>query len=264
MKKHHQVWNNYKKFSHHRGQLVAKLLQSFCSVANKKVLDLGCGDGGTSFVFEKSGSQVIAVDIRPDLAEIFSGTNIHYINAQFEDQYFIDYYYDIIIIQDVLEHVPCPEKTLCQVKTSLKKDGVIYVSTPNRYSIFNILSDPHWNLPVVALFSRKIVAFLVREVFRRDRRNREDWAALLSFWKLKRILEDNFFDIKFMNREAVQNMFEKPEAIVCHPFHIKCVNWMKRNGLNHFIIRIVNNQFGFFNYFLNPTWYIIGKLNAGN
>ena len=44
--------------------------------------------------------------------------------------------YDVIVMGDVLEHVIEPVKVLKKVKQMLKKDGILWISTPNYNSAY--------------------------------------------------------------------------------------------------------------------------------
>ena len=260
MANHHQTWENYRKFSDERGWLVAIVLQQFTSLERKNVLDYGCGEGGTSRTLARFGAKVIAVDIKTEVEPAIQNSDVKFIDAQNEALYLKSQEYDIIILQDVIEHVPNPEKLVNQVKDALRLHGLIYISTPNRYSVLNIISDPHWNLPGVALGSRRMVAFLVQKIFRRDMRDRGDWAALLSLNKLKKLLAINNFEMIFVNRFVAKLLFQNPQSVVCHPRHIRFVQWMKRHHLDRWVDRLVNDRAGLFNFLINPTWYMIGKV----
>jgi len=257
---YHQVWENYHKSADERGWLVVTILQRFTSLEGKSVLDFGCGDGGTSRMANRAGAKVTAVDIKPELEPAFQNTDIKLFNAQNEELYLKSRVYNIIILQDVLEHVPNSEQLFQQVKDSLQPDGLIYISTPNRFSLLNLISDPHWNLPGVALCSRKMVRLFVQKIFRRDLRDRSDWAALLSLNKLKKLFTMNDIELTFVNRFVAKILFQKPQAVVCHPKHIQLVQWMKRHHLDRWVYRLVNDRAGLFNFLINPTWYVIGKV----
>ena len=255
-----QVWENYWDFAEERGWLVAELLRKFSPLAGKAVLDFGCGNGGAARYFSRMGSNVTAVDVKPELEPIFKDSNIQFINAKDGYSFLSDQKYDIVILQDVLEHVPHPAQLLNQAKHSLRPGGWLYISTPNRFSILNAISDPHWNLPGVALFPRKAVAFLVQEVFRRDPTQRNDLAALLSLKQLTAMLRGNNIEMIFVNTSVAKILFDKPAAVVCHPLHIRLVRWLRRKKLERWVYRIVNDRAGFFNRFINPTWYIVGRV----
>jgi len=257
---HVQTWENYQTFADERGWLVATILRRFTFLEGKNVLDFGCGEGGTSRTLARLGAKVIAVDIKTEVEPAFQNSDVKFINAQNEALYLKSREYDIIILQDVLEHVQNPEKLINQAKDALRTSGLVYISTPNRFSLLNLISDPHWNLPGVALGSRQMVAFLVQKIFRRDMRDRGDWAALLSLNKLKKLLAINNFEMIFVNRFVAKLLFQNPQSVVCHPRHIRFVQWMKRYHLDRWVDRLVNDRAGLFNFFINPTWYVIGKV----
>ena len=64
---HQKTWDNYHKFADQRGELVTKIISQFTKIKNKNILDIGCGDGGTSLKFAQLGAHVTAIDIRSDL-----------------------------------------------------------------------------------------------------------------------------------------------------------------------------------------------------
>jgi len=260
MNSHRQTWENYRKFADERGWLVTNILRQFTKLEGKRVLDYGCGDGATARRLSKLGAIVTAVDANFQVKQNFEDTKIKFLSSDDEDRLWRNLEFDIVILQDVLEHLIEPEGTLKKIRNSLQPGGLIYISTPNRFSILNVIGDPHWGLPFVSLFSRPLVRFLVRDIFRSDRRDRADWAALVSLRRLRKLLKMNRIEICFMNRFVAKMLFQKPEAVVCHPRHFQIVRWIQRHRLERGMQRIVNDRAGFFNYFINPTWYLVGKV----
>lgn len=259
MHSHIQTWDNYREFADERGWLVTTILKQWTNLNGKAALDFGCGAGGTARALSQCGAKVTAVDSNPELGDSFKNTGIRFIDAKDEESYFRNQCYDIVILQDVLEHLPHPDRTMNQVKKTLKHDGMIFISTPNRFSVINLVSDPHWNLPLVALFPRVMVKLLVQKIFRRDLRQRSDWAALLSLKKLRTIIEANNLHLIFVNTIIARFLFQNPRAVVCHPRHLQLVEWMKRHRFDRWVYRFVNDRIGIFNFLINPTWYVIGK-----
>ncbi|MDO8625396.1 MAG: methyltransferase domain-containing protein, partial [Candidatus Diapherotrites archaeon] len=62
----------------------------------------------------------------------------------------------------VIEHVPHQQKHLREIHRVLKRGGVCYLATPNKYSI-----DPHFRLPFIGFLPRGISAFLVKAIRQR-------------------------------------------------------------------------------------------------
>lgn len=258
MNSHLQTWANYQRFAEERGLLVATIVAHFMPVAGRKVLDFGCGVGGTARCLAARGASVTAVDIDPELKMLCQHPGIRWVAAMKEEAYFLPQAYDVVVLQDVLEHVTKPERILGQLRRSMVPQGMVFISTPNRYSILNLISDPHWQLPLVAMLPRELVIFMVQKIFRRDKRQREDWPALLSLRRVRQLLMRCGFRLQLVNQLAVELLFQHPQAIVCRPFHLQLVDWMKRHRWHAWVQRLVNDRWGFFNFLINPTWYIIG------
>ena len=251
------TWKNYSNFAESRGTLVLNILQKHTAIKNKKILDFGCGTGGTAYVFAQQCATVTAIDITDNFAynnepiyfKIMSTNNLQFNNEEF----------DIVILQDVLEHLPAVNRVLSEIRRVLKKNGIFFLSTPNRLSPLNFVCDPHWGLPFVSVLPRQGVAFLVKHVFRRDNRKRDDWAALVSLFRLKKLFENNGFKFEFKNVEAAKMLFKNPASVVCSSFHLKIVSYLKKAAAERLVYHLVNDEVGLFNYFINPTWYVVGK-----
>ncbi len=258
MNNHLRVWENYKIFADFRAQLVFEILVQFIDLKNRSVLDFGCGDGATALFLRTKGAHVTAYDIRKEVESNFADTGVTFFSGDLSEL-FVQKKFEVIILQDVLEHLPDPRETMQWISNGLSPNGLVYISTPNRFSILNFFSDPHWSLPGVSLFPRWGVEFLVKKVFRRDRRDRHDWAALLSLKKLIQTLSDCGFEITFVNNFVARALFRTPEMVVCNAWHVGLVNWLRRNGFDKWLVKMVNDEPGFFNNFVNSTWYVIGR-----
>ena len=176
------------------------------------------------------------------------GQNLHFSKKSF----------DAVILQDTLEHVENPSILLNEIARVLKPGGLAYITTPNRLSVLNILSDPHWQLPILALLPRHSVHTITR-FLGRTHRSKTDCAALVSLFKLSTMCTKAGFQITFINSFAAHALFDESRKVVCSKLHTKIVKLILRLRLHKAVIKIVNDKFGFFNYFINPTWYITAQ-----
>ena len=89
---------------------------------NLKILDIGCGNKPFLNLFDKNDNY-IGIDFSQDsCADIIQDLN--------KDFPFDNNYFDIIIISETLEHLPDPLKVLNETSRVLKRNGIIFISTP--------------------------------------------------------------------------------------------------------------------------------------
>jgi len=127
-----------------RKEVTISLLNKF--VANSEdsnILDVGCGKGQiTKFIKQTySNARIDALDIS-EIAIDFARNAIEGVNFRVADatNYSTEgIMYDAIILNNIYEHVENPLLLLNNLKLLLKKEGVIIISTPNRYHIKNIM-----------------------------------------------------------------------------------------------------------------------------
>ncbi|MFQ5864284.1 MAG: methyltransferase domain-containing protein [bacterium] len=261
----YRLWANYSKFARDRGELVADILQSFTPIVNRKILDIGCGDGGTALALSARGAEVTAIDLdlkrvqKLEHAASLLNSNLMVLEGNAEKLYFNDETFEVIILQDVIEHLPNPHLAAKEAARVLKRQGLIYISTPNRWSPFNFVADPHWALPFMSILPRNGVAFFMTRLIRRETRVRRDFAALLSLFKIRRLFQKQSIRLQFVNKKIAEQLFTRPKAVVNSDIHLKVVELIRASKLQDVFCGLVNDEFGFFNYFVNPTWYLIGR-----
>jgi 2-polyprenyl-3-methyl-5-hydroxy-6-metoxy-1,4-benzoquinol methylase len=111
---------------------------------NKKILDVGCGDGtlGKYFI-DHNNAKVSGVDISPEAIKI-AKQRLNFAtvcNIENDALPFKQKQFDIIVCADVIEHLYNPLAALKKLKQYLKDDGYMVLSVPN---IANI--SIRWNL----------------------------------------------------------------------------------------------------------------------
>lgn len=252
-------WKRSREISIERGKFVRNIVSIYKSTSNIKFLDIGSGFGGTVQNFVDDSNLIYSVEIdqfklstQPE-DESIKKFCCDAFNLPFEEKF------DLIILQDFIEHIQTPADFLVYIKNFLKDDGIIYLSTPNRYSVLNIISDPHWGFPLVSILPRKIIKKLFIKNFRKSEQHREDIAELLSLKKLKKIFERVGFEFHLHTVEATKTLFENPQQIIWSDFHLYLLKLLKSLKLNRIILKIANNKCGFVNTFLTPTFYITLK-----
>ncbi|MEW6171263.1 MAG: class I SAM-dependent methyltransferase, partial [Candidatus Omnitrophota bacterium] len=96
-----------------------------------KVLDLGCGAGDRLNLFRKYGFDSYGTDITDmaDYAKDFFGLNV--IKKDLLEANLPDDFFDIITMQNVIEHVSNPQNIIKECYRILKKNGFLVIQTPN-------------------------------------------------------------------------------------------------------------------------------------
>ncbi|MEO8231633.1 MAG: class I SAM-dependent methyltransferase [Ignavibacteriota bacterium] len=173
-------WKRARELSIERGKFVRSVINQKLQTKNLTILDLGSGEGGTSKVFSndnivisfdlslirlqrqlfnvisKEGScptEKSEFNIEEDfsLEDSIEMTEVSFINGIAQQLPFSNQSFDLIIIQDVIEHLTEVKDFYSEIKRVLKPNGMIYLSTPNKFSIFNFISDPHFGLPIMLI-----------------------------------------------------------------------------------------------------------------
>ena len=113
-----------------RESVYDRILELLPENKNIKILDAGCGFGNLSKRLQENGfKDIVALDIENKLK-----IDIPFIKADLNKNLEFEETSDVIICQEVIEHLENPRHLLRELKKILKKEGIIILTTPN---IFN-------------------------------------------------------------------------------------------------------------------------------
>lgn len=97
-----------------------------------KTLELGSSHGGFVALLTQLGYNAEGLELSPWIAEFAKNSfDIPMRVGPIEDQAITPASMDMIILMDVLEHLPDPRKTIAHCFTLLKEDGILVIQTPN-------------------------------------------------------------------------------------------------------------------------------------
>lgn len=104
---------------------------------NQIVLDAGCGTGyGTSVISAVSGVEVYGIDIADEAVDYakahYESHNCKFVPMDLLDISFSNKQFDAVVSFEVIEHLEHPEKFLQGIKSTMKPNGFLVLSTPNR------------------------------------------------------------------------------------------------------------------------------------
>jgi SAM-dependent methyltransferase len=145
-----------------RGRSVADLIAARRPLRGARVLDVGCAYGGVVVAFTQRGCSATGIDIseswlqlgRVNLAE--QGVTAPLLNRDaaaaapdFESGF------DIIVANDVIEHVANLDGFLDNLALWLRPDGCAYLEIPNGKAVEAVLSDGHHALFGITLLEHQ-------------------------------------------------------------------------------------------------------------
>jgi len=135
----------------------------------KRILDIGCGAGafGAALKAKRKGLSVTGVELDPDAAEaarahldeVVTGDAASAVPRLSEQRF------DVIALNDVLEHVVEPEALLRDLRGLLADDGCVVASIPNVRWFFNVWDltlRGRWDYTDAGILDRTHVRFFTR------------------------------------------------------------------------------------------------------
>lgn len=139
------------------------------------VLDAGAGEGTLSKLLKQAGFNVVACDINPEQFKIGRCKKVD-LN---QDLPYPNNSFDYITCVEVIEHLENPHHLIREFSRTIKKNGLLIITTPNIMNIFSRLK------------------FLLRgEFFCFSKRERNSGHLNpVPYWELKEILKKNDFKL---------------------------------------------------------------------
>lgn len=127
------------KTLHEINPLRLKWINDKCSLAEKSVIDVGCGGGILTESIAKLGAHVTGIDMSQGAINV---ANLHQIESGIQIEYVLTTAekmaenrpgnYDVVTCMEMLEHVPDPAAVIKACATLAKPNGDIFFSTLNR------------------------------------------------------------------------------------------------------------------------------------
>jgi 2-polyprenyl-6-hydroxyphenyl methylase/3-demethylubiquinone-9 3-methyltransferase len=124
---------------HELNPLRLRYVQQAVSLADKQILDVGCGGGILSESMARAGGEVLGIDLSQavlDVARLHAldtGVKVQYQSAAAEEMaQSRPGAFQLVTCMEMLEHVPDPAATLAALATLVKPGGDVILSTLNR------------------------------------------------------------------------------------------------------------------------------------
>lgn len=137
----HRWWDPHSEFKplHQINPLRLDWIEQHVSLADKQVLDVGCGGGILTESMARQGAHVKGIDLSKkalgvaDLHSLESGLTVAYEEIAAEALAAREAgHYDVVTCMEMLEHVPDPGAVVAACATLVKPGGHVFFSTLNR------------------------------------------------------------------------------------------------------------------------------------
>lgn len=142
-------------------------LKQFIPANVYTVLEIGCGEGG----FRESFSTTVEYwGVEPNKkVGVIAESKLHKVfNATYEEveEYIPDSYFDLIVCNDVIEHMVDHDKFLEHIKSKMKSDGSLLISIPNVryiYNLYNLIFKKDWQYEDQGILDKTHLRFFTRK-----------------------------------------------------------------------------------------------------
>ena len=213
---------------------IISTLKNHKEIQSCKILDIGTGAGVISSELGKTAKEVYSIDV---VDERISKKNYKFLRINPDKKLpFKENFFDIIISNHVIEHVNNAGFHLDEINRILKKDGICYLATPNKFFII----EPHYKLPFLSIMPKNLANL---------------YLIITKGGKI--------YDIKNLSYNNLKILFKKD-------FHfenilIKMLNDPEGYGLEDKFIKLINNfyilikLFPFLMNIFTPTFIFILK-----
>lgn len=166
-------------------KIVAVLEDNKGDLSNLSCLDLGCSMGIITEVLGKYFKKVVGVDVDEKALSVaqkrIRAKNISFQKSDENKLPFANDGFDVIVFNQIYEHVENPTKIIAEIHRVLKKDGICFFGARNKFGGYY---DGHYNLPFVAWLPR-----FMANVYVRLFSNKSEYdISLLSFGQLKNLV----------------------------------------------------------------------------
>jgi len=119
-------------------RLLLRFIDKYLVRSNQAVLDVGCGAGSISFYLASEGQNVTGIDISSKaIAECNKSLKhlglkkISFKRSFFPEESAFENKFDAVIFTEVIEHLVDDGLALKTINKLLKKDGLLFLSTPS-------------------------------------------------------------------------------------------------------------------------------------
>jgi len=110
----------------------------------EKMLDIGCGSGFSLLVAKGLGAEPYGVEPDPNVQKLASELGLRIHSGSIHDQPFPGISFDLVVLNQVIEHIPEPGRALEVIAGRLTPGGRVILVFPNRSSLWCRIFGKRW------------------------------------------------------------------------------------------------------------------------
>jgi len=180
---------------------VAALLRPFRM--SNRCLDVGCGAGAFLTALSRDGWKAEGTELSGVAADRLLGQGFRIHRGAIEDLDLPRDCYDVAVMSEVLEHLRDPRAALEKIAVSLRRGGVVYLTTPNYGALSRHLLQDRWRIVGIPehlfYFSARSLGALLKAVGLRPLRL---WTEGLNPYELRACWRDRTREVHSVVEEA--------------------------------------------------------------
>jgi SAM-dependent methyltransferase len=203
------TWKNLYVSEYARGFYLLDTLRRYApdfSLGGARVLDIGCGDAGVIIALAEAGARASGLELdSASLARARVRAEEHGVQLELREGVaealpFPAGTMDLVILDNVLEHVSDRPGTLAEIRRVLRPGGLLYMVTPKPFSLYSLWNDPHYDLAGLVLLPRRLQIWYF-ERLRGGGEGTYDVGVIPTRWRLRSLLRAAGFEWTISPRE---------------------------------------------------------------
>jgi 2-polyprenyl-3-methyl-5-hydroxy-6-metoxy-1,4-benzoquinol methylase len=124
-----------------------ELLEGFQRHApGRKLLDVGCGDGQLLETAGDAGWDAMGVDLSEAAIDLCRKRGLNATCMDFFSDSLDEERFDVIVMSELIEHVPEPQRFMKRAAELLRRGGILYLTTPNFGSLARRALGESWSV----------------------------------------------------------------------------------------------------------------------
>jgi len=138
------VTRRYTPENRSRQQALLRTLARY--TRGRRLLDVGCGIGQLLETASDEGWDAAGIDLSETAIRLCRGRGLSASRTDFFDRSLDAQRFDVIVMSELIEHVPSPQRFLKRAEELLADDGVLYLTTPNFGSLARRMLAESWSV----------------------------------------------------------------------------------------------------------------------